>query len=492
MTAKKYDYIIVGTGFASSFFLKKLLEKEEKNTGLKVLVLERGQLYKHRERLQYTHEILKGHEVQELKATDYKTTYQADPHPWKDWRFELAFGGGSNCWWACTPRLLPNDFRMQTAYGVAQDWPITYEDLEPYYEEAEQVMAISGPEKVAWPKRGAYPQPPHIMNTVDRLLNKKYGDEVYFTQPTARARKPVGERGACCATGVCTLCPANAKFTVENTLLQIYKDKRITIEYGANVTHLELTGDTAKKVYYAKDGQQMHAEAEIFVLGANALFNSNILMNSGDTSSLLGKGLIEQVSWTVILYMDGFANVGSSTSNSALGYMLYDGEHRKRRAAALIESHNDMGLVFARPHKERRGKWRDIAAFKFVFEDLPQAENQVMAQGIDIQPQIKYTNHSDYTRKGYEYLRDNAEKLFEGLPLEKVIVEERPNSTENHLQCSHRMGSNPQESVVDKHSLHHKYRNLFVLGSGSFTTCPPANPSLTISALSLLAADKTL
>jgi choline dehydrogenase-like flavoprotein len=55
----------------------------------------------------------------------------------------------------------------------------------------------------------------------------------------------------------------------------------------------------------------------------------------------------------------------------------------------------------------------------------------------------------------------------------------------------HRMGNNIQDGVVDKHLIHHKYRNLFVLGSGSFTTYTPTNPTLTLSALSLYAADKS-
>jgi choline dehydrogenase-like flavoprotein len=90
-----------------------------------------------------------------------------NPNPRKDWAFSLAFGGSSNCWWACTPRFLPSDFRMRSKYGVGEDWPISYVDLQPYYEEVEEIFDVSGPRKTPFPKRIPYPQPPHILTTVD-------------------------------------------------------------------------------------------------------------------------------------------------------------------------------------------------------------------------------------------------------------------------------------------------------------------------------------
>jgi choline dehydrogenase-like flavoprotein len=80
--------------------------------------------------------------------------------------------------------------------------------------------------------------------------------------------------------------------------------------------------------------------------------------------------------------------------------------------------------------------------------------------------------------------------LFACLPVEKMEFGE-PFPTESHILGTTRMSKEAKDGVVDKHLLHHRYRNLFVLGSGSFTTYTPANPTLTLSALSLLAADKS-
>jgi choline dehydrogenase-like flavoprotein len=76
------------------------------------------------------------------------------------------------------------------------------------------------------------------------------------------------------------------------------------------------------------------------------------------------------------------------------------------------------------------------------------------------------------------------------LPVEKIIYEQ-PYISEAHILGTTRMSATAQDGVVDKHLRHHHYRNLFVLGSGSFTTYTPANPTLTLSALSLHAARNT-
>ena len=72
----------------------------------------------------------------------------------KPWLHSPIFGGGSNCWWGCTPRLLPNDFRLRSAYGVGADWPVQYDELEGFYQEAEEIMAVSGPREAPFPDPG--------------------------------------------------------------------------------------------------------------------------------------------------------------------------------------------------------------------------------------------------------------------------------------------------------------------------------------------------
>jgi choline dehydrogenase-like flavoprotein len=101
---------------------------------------------------------------------------------------------------------MPNDFRLKSAYGIAQDWPLSYDKLEEYYSEVEQLMSISGPEDTPFPKSRKYPQPPHLFTPFDKILKQQYGP-LYINQPTARARVAAKGRNACCASTTCVVCP---------------------------------------------------------------------------------------------------------------------------------------------------------------------------------------------------------------------------------------------------------------------------------------------
>src|SRR5918994_1875537 len=189
-----FDLIVIGTGFGSSFYLHKYLQHAEANA--RVLVLERGAAHSTE------------WQVAERRNSeiDHNETFVSQGMPEKGWRFNVGFGGGSNCWWACTPRLMPNDFRLNSVYGVGRDWPVTYDELDPYYQEAEEIMAISGSGLEApFPRSKPYPQPPHRFSDPDRLLKAAFPG-AWFPQPTARARVATASRQACCANSICDLC----------------------------------------------------------------------------------------------------------------------------------------------------------------------------------------------------------------------------------------------------------------------------------------------
>lgn len=472
-----YDLIVAGTGFASTFFLKKYLEKVKGET--KVLVLERGFLYPHAERLKD----LRGERVSPGKLNpDHATTF-VNRNPGKHWPFTVGFGGSSNCWYGCTPRFMPSDFRMKSLYGVARDWPVTYDELDPYYTEVENLMNISGPEETPFPKTGPYPLPPHTFSKVDEILKKEYG-KLYISQPTARASRPVNGRNACCVSAICSVCPVNAKFTIENSNMAVYDDARVELVYGAQVYSLDLQQGMARKVNFMREGKEHHVGGDIIALGTNAIFNASILLNSGDTNPLTGKCLGEQFGLDAVVYLKDLANVGGSTWVSANGYMLYDGEHRKVRAACLMEANNAPYL------RLESGKWRNLATFRMIFEDLPQEENYVAPGEDRFRPEVHFSKVSDYTMNAVKHMKEKLGDVLSCLPVEQIKFME-PYKTEAHILGTTCMGPDAKTGVVDKHLIHYQYRNLFVLGSGAFTTFSPNNPTLTLSALSLYAADRS-
>ena len=129
-----YETVIIGSGFGSFFFLHEFLKR--RRTG-RTLMVEWG-AYK-------THDWQVKNQANSIYDTETLYTHGAGE---KYWHYSVAFGGGTVCWWALCPRNHPSDFRLKSKYGVGVDWPFSYQDLAPYYHEAEQVMLIAGPDDI--------------------------------------------------------------------------------------------------------------------------------------------------------------------------------------------------------------------------------------------------------------------------------------------------------------------------------------------------------
>src|SRR5258708_9701084 len=132
---------MVGTGLAGALFLLRLVEGQAQG---RVMVLGRGRRNG------------QGWQIENRQSSDIvaEDVFRRAGDAHKTWNFTIGFGGGSNCWWANTPRMLPADFALRSRYGVGADWPLAYDDLVPWYERAEAVIAIAGP-------HDPRPFPPH-------------------------------------------------------------------------------------------------------------------------------------------------------------------------------------------------------------------------------------------------------------------------------------------------------------------------------------------
>ncbi|WP_052134801.1 GMC oxidoreductase [Sphingomonas sp. 37zxx] len=470
--AGSYDVILIGTGFGSSFFLKRLLEEQRP---LKVLALEAGP---------YTPAAWQAEHEQNSYA-DYKATYSTESP--KPWQFTWGFGGGTNCWFAQTPRFLPSDFRTKTLYGIGDDWPLDYAALEPYYQLAEDFMGISGPEDMATilPRSKPFPQPPHRFTAVDRLMKKAQPDR-HFVMPTARARVATETRNACCASLRCGHCPANAKFNADNGVLPLYNDPRVSVCLEAPVTTIDHDASQVSGVRFSHGGKDYKAKADLIVLGANAIHAPAILLRSGMSDGPVGQGIHESYGARFEIMLDGVDNLDGSTITTGINYTPYIGDFRKDVGGSLLQFDNSWkGGLRAEP-----GRWRQKLNLIAVTEDLWEAENHVTADPLDPRKAIvHYKGPSDYAVKGMDRLRATLPQILSPLPVERIDFQ-GIRDTEAHLQGTLKMGSAKATSVADAWSAHHRWRNLIITGTSTFPTCSCANPSLTAAALSIRAADK--
>ena len=467
MTESTYDLIIVGSGFSSAFFLREYLANSGNKS--KVLVLERGSNNSHKwQRSNFANSNI-----------DFYSTYKTEGFRKKNWMFNIGFGGSSNCWSGCTPRMLPSDFKTQSLYNVGTDWPVTYDELEKYYTEVENIMKISGPDDYTLSHRSEkFPLPPHRFNAPDQLLKKAFPDH-YYIQATARPSKPVDGRNPCCASSICHLCPMDAKFSILNGF-ECFDDPRVTLICDAEVQKLNTTKGIAQSVVWQKNSNVKLSYAENIVLAANAMFNPILLKRSGFENPLIGRYLNEQISKTAKVYLDGVDNFSGSTLITGQGYMFYDGEFRKDHAGCIIEHFN-------RPRfRTDQNRYREVMELKFIFEDLPSSENEVIE--VDGQITAKYLGYSDYTARGLDKIEEYINIMGQALPIESYKINEQINSTEAHIQGTARMANTYDKGVVNKYSQVFESPNVFVLGSSAFPTCPAANPTLTLSSLAIMSA----
>jgi choline dehydrogenase-like flavoprotein len=129
---------------------------------------------------------------------------------------------------------------------------------------------------------------------------------------------------------------------------------------------------------------------------------------------------------------------------------------------------------------------------RFLFDDLPREDNAVTVSAKNPRmAEVRFNDYSDYAKRAADRVPQMIDKLAEALPIER-IVKTSLGTTAAHIQGTVVMGDDPATSVVDRHLIHHQVRNLLVLGASAFPTASPAYPTLTVSALSLWAADHLL
>ncbi len=466
---RSYDLVVAGSGFGSLFFVHEYMAR---NPQARVLIIEWGSYLDHAWQI-------KNQKNSRISAGDTFVGQSGE----KLWNFNIGYGGGTNCWWAQTPRMAPEDFRLRSTFGVGQDWPLSYDELEPFYVQAEQIMDIAGPDDltVVYPRSKPYPQPPHNLSAVDKVMKASMPD-AQFAAPCARLRLPKPNRSACCNTATCNLCPVEAKFTALNTFGPLIARPNVHLIVDSRVETVETAASVATGLRFSFEGREHAVRGDLVCIGANGIHTPFILLRSGFEHPALGRYLHEKVVLQFEILLKGLENFDGGAPTTSFNTRWVTGEHRRTGGAALVYFLN-------RPRDGLRvewGKWRQTAPIEVFVEDIPLATNYVADEGGEY-PVVHHPSRSEYLQRGIERAIEKLPELLAPLPVEKIIRREDA-PTASHVQGTCRMGRDANNSVVDPLLVHHRFRNLLIVGTSVWPSCTTSNPSLTAAALSLRAA----
>lgn len=433
-------------------------------------------------------------------------------------------GGSTILYAADWPRLLPSDFRVRTLDGVADDWPITYPHVQPFYERNDRQMGVSGlGGDPAYPPGEEPPLPPlpigegamEVARAHDRL------GWHWWPGPNAILSAPYAGRRPCAQWGTCMQgCPEGAKASTDLTHWPAAIDRGARVVTGARVTRLVTgrSGLVTGAEYVDQDGREQFQGASVVILAANAIGTARILLLSkgngaselGNSSGLVGKRLMMHPFAVVTgLFEKSFptwqGHVGCRI-HSLEFYQTDESRGFVRGAKWSMAPSSGGPLNAAMParagdsawgaehHRRVRERFGHALSWGIFGEDLPDPENSV---GLDPEltdssglpaPKITY-RIDDNARRLIDFQVERATESMLASGAFKVESLKMMREAGWHLLGTARMGDDPQTSVVDRWGRSHDVPNLFIVDGSVFVTSGAVNPTSTITALALRAAD---
>lgn len=517
------DVIVVGSGAVGSNAAHRLALK-----GISVIMLEAGK------------QIPRWKILENFRSSPRKNNTN-DPYPSFPWAmgsfdpdyientgefkyvpYMLKVVGGTTWHWAAaTWRFTPEDMKLRTLFGRGFDWPIEYDELEPYYVEAEYNLGVAGSDTddqsgrgraEAWPPRSKpYPVPPEANSYYFSRLKERIGAEGYnfIHEPNGRTNKPWDGRPACTGNNNCMpVCPIGAMYSGD-------VHARHFVEAGgklipeATVYKLE-KGEGGKIVaahYYTPTGESVRLTARQFLIAANGIETPKLLLLSdvANANDLVGRHLMDHTGIGLQFLADEPLWPGRGQQQQGGIFNWREGPHRRDFAAIKHAPTNmvpnrqitEMLLQQGYVGKELDAQIRHMSArfvdISTVFEMLPLAKNRVTLSttkkdALGLPTLSFHYDIDDYVRRAEVVAKQdfaNFVRIMNGT----VIEDNSGWQNRAHVFGTVMSGTDAATSVCDKDSRSWEHDNLFFATTGTIPAAGVVNPTLTGVALGLRTAD---
>jgi choline dehydrogenase-like flavoprotein len=513
------DVLIVGSGPSGSLAAHELASK-----GFSVLCLEQGEWFD-------SSDFPGGKPEYELLT---RQLWDTDPHlqdRLRDYPMNLdeceippvmfsAVGGSSVLFGAQWMRLRPTDFRIRTVDGISDDWPISYDDLAPFYDEVGAQIGLSGlGGDPAYPDHD-FPLPPHPMGPAGVRMGEAMNRLGWHWWPGSNAIPTwqFKHMAQCVRWGVCERgCPAGAKASFDIAVWPHATRSGAQLRTGARVARIttDAKGRANGAIWVDREGSEHFAGANAVILAANGIGSPRLLLMSDDqhpdglanSSGLVGKNLMMHPNPSAIgIYDDELESWNGPAGQLMYSLQFYEtdldrGFHRgaKWNLMPFPGVLNILNLFDNLPFEQRWGaglhrlsQYAGKASIWFAgVDDLPEESNRVTldptltdSSGLPA-PRVHF-RYSDNTRRSIEW---NTQRMMEThREAGAAHVMRGPTWPSGHLLGTARMGDDPGASVVNGYGRCHDVSNLFIIDGSVMVTGGAVNPTGTIAAFALRAA----
>ena len=551
-----FDVCVIGSGAGAGPVIYNLAK-----AGYSVVVLEKGPYLKDKDfykderacclRDSYTPDLRDEPHVIEEELDDgqwqHQSTYQSG---WNFWNGNVV-GGSSNFMSGFFHRLKPVDFRLHSQFGPIEDanvvdWPISYDELEPYYTQVEQVVGVSGkvtPHPHAEPRSTKqFPYPPTAEHPVANMIDRACHKLGYHAIPTPRAILPQNALGrkACSYSGYCGAygCATGAKGGSRAALIeQALETGHCEVRDRCMVTHIKTNsqGKITAVSYIDHNGIQKQVDAKIYVVACQAIETSRLLLNSKAAKHKHGLGNRNQQIGKNLLFAGGGGGSGrlvyskleakQASELKAFGtfvnraiqdwYIIDDpdfGPPQKGgtidfvhlhpnpvvRASRQLQSHD--GLVWGKALKRKLeqhfidSRFIKIEAFcDWVPNDncYVQLDQQQKDKWGNPVAKIRIGNHFQNIQTGW-YLAAKGAEVLKAMGAENVVSFASSYPPTNLIAGGCRFGTDPANSVLDPDCRSHELDNLFVTDASFMPTGGSVPYTWTIYANAFRVADKII
>jgi choline dehydrogenase-like flavoprotein len=498
--------VIVGSGAGGGTLGNELAQK-----GVKAVILEAGP------RTEYTDFVNDEWEsFGQLAWKDMRTTSGS-------WRVHKDFpnlpawivksvGGSTTHWAGASLRLQEHEMKTASVYGRINganllDWPITLQELEPYYARAEDKMGVT--------RTNNLPGLPGNNNfKVLKAGADKLGYKECHTGRMAINSIERDDRNSCHQTGFCFQgCKWGAKWsTLYTEIPKGEKTGNLEVRPDSHVAHIEhdASGKVTGVVYFDKAGKIQRQKARIVAVAGNSIESPRLLLNSAsskfpdglaNSSGQVGRNYMRHMTGSVYAVFDKPVHMYRGTTMAG----IVRDESRldtKRGFAGGYEFETlSLGLPFmaafldpgawGREFTTALDSYVNMAGLWIVGEDMPQETNRITLSDAKDQwglpvANVNFDDHpNDVAMRNHAYKQGAA--LYEAVGATRVFP--TPPYPSTHNLGTNRMSENPRDGVVNKHGQAHDIKNLFVSDGSQFTTGGAENPTLTIVSLAIRQAE---